>query len=201
MSSSSRSVWHLLAVSLAICFLLYILVGAWFDEWATSDVQPSQSEPLFGILSPSTVAALNDDAHLNHAIISLTQTVAEASSNYGEQLDSDNLRELAKNLNQQLTHMRETQLRNRRQLSSAGQFNTTAEGGGDNGQKQQQFGLLSGLGDILGLGGQGTGGLGSIFSGLGDSLVGGLATPALFLGIGIGYVRNQFVRCEWLTAC
>jgi hypothetical protein len=187
MFSSSKSVWHLPVALLITTLFLYALVGVWFTEWLSGTLATHRSDELSSILSPETIDALYEDARLNHAIMSLTEAVAETTKNMGETYQSEGLKDFARNLTGQLAKMKNTSkktLRKKRGLFDAfsGGTNTGEQGGG----------LFGSLGAGLGLGGDGnnTGGLGGLLqqglSGIGDSIVGGLATPALFLGIGVG---------------
>lgn len=201
MFAKSTSVWHLPVALLSVSLILYLLAGSWFSAWISGDFQPKRADGIYGILSPETVDALYEDARLNEALLSLTEAMAQTTENLGEKLDSDGLRSFSRNLTEQLAKMKiaQPQRRKRGLLEDLG--NMITGGGNTNNQQGQQGqqgagGVLGGLGDALGLGGgNGTGGLGGLLqqglSGIGDSIIGGLATPALFLGIGVGYVRQK----------
>lgn len=175
MISSSKAGWHLPFALLTVTILLYVSLGLWFSEW----LKASQARPahaLDGILSPETIDALYEDARLHHAVLELTDTVAKASMTYGNSLESDGLKDFGKSLSAEVARIKsaDRSIQNKRQLL----------GGGDDGG-----GLLSGLMGILGGSGNATS-LGDLFqqglSGITGSIVDGLATPAYFLGIGLG---------------
>lgn len=178
MMFSSKTGWHLSFALLTATLFLYILLGLWFTtRWAPSR-RPAHA--LDDILSPATIDALYDDARLHHAILDLTETVAKASLGYGERLESDGLKGLGQGLISRIARVKTDK--------KAGQQKRQLFGGGE--QDGGFGGFLSGL---FG-GGSNATGLGDIFqqalSGITDDLVGTLATPAYFLGVGIGYVSR-----------
>ncbi|KAH7128592.1 hypothetical protein B0J11DRAFT_578782 [Dendryphion nanum] len=186
--SVSRSFLHVSLLFFLSLLSLYFFVGIWLTEWV-SESQPQKQDAFFGILSPVTVNAINEDIRLNHAIISLTETIVQASTNLGEQYDSDHLRDFAMTLNEQLKHIRNVKTAKRRKRGFLEDISGIFGGGVSKNASSPQSvagGLFSGIGDALGLGGNGTGGIGGLFASLGTSIVGGLAEPALFLGIGLG---------------
>lgn len=169
-SSSNKAGWHLPFAFLTAAFLLYVLLGLTFSAWLTN----SQARPAHALenLSLEIIDALNEDPRLHDAILELTETVAKASLSYGDSLESGGLKDFGKSLSAELARIRATEKpsRDKRQLSGGG--------------------LLSGLSSLLG-GGDGNGsGLADLLkqglSGITNGIVGGLATPAYFLGIGIG---------------
>ncbi|KAF2187913.1 hypothetical protein K469DRAFT_748752 [Zopfia rhizophila CBS 207.26] len=184
---SSAKVWYTLPVALfAVSVLLFGFISPWQCEWAGQRL-PAPGGQLEQFLSSNTLDALNKDVRLHHTIFSLTQTVADTSAKLGEEYDSEGLRSFARNLTQRLSLLRDAQPQRRRRglIDSLGNAIT---GGGANSQGGNGGqGLLSSL---TGGGGNGTGGLGGVLqeglSSLGNSIVGGLDTPALFLGIGLG---------------
>lgn len=164
MISSSKAGWHLPFALLTVTFLLYVSLGLWFSEWVTAS-QARPAHALDGILSPETIDALYEDARLHHAILGLTETVAKASLTYGDTFESGGLKDFGKSLSAKVARFRTTDrpTKNKRQLSNS----TT-----------QDAGLLAGLMVVLGELGNATG--------MGDTLQQGLATPAYFMGIGLG---------------
>lgn len=194
---SSRTVWYLPIALVTVTLLLYASVGLWFNELT------EHQNAFASILSQETIDALYGDERLNHALISLTETVAQASTNFGESYNLEGPKEFGKNLSVEVARLRasQTQRRGKRGfLQDLGNMLSGSGGTGDGqqGQQGQSGGLLSELGNALGLGGgNGTGGLGGLLQGglssLGDSIIGGLATPALFLGIGIGWVFTNLL--------
>ncbi|KAJ4288941.1 hypothetical protein N0V90_011282 [Kalmusia sp. IMI 367209] len=176
---SSKAGWHLPFALLTVTFLFYVSVAIWFTGWLSA----SQARPphaLDGILSPETIDALYEDARLHRTILELTEAVAKASVSYGENYQSGGLKDFGKSLTAEATRMKAANVpsQRKRQFLGIGQ-----------GQKDEtQGGILSGLTGLLG--GNGTAGLGDLFqqglSGITGSIVDGLATPAYFLGIGLG---------------
>lgn len=174
MFSSSKQVWHLPVALFITALFLYALVGISFTKWVSGNIESHRYDGLSNILSPDTIDALYEDARLNYAIMSLTDAVAETTKNIGETYKSEGLKDFARNLTCQLAKMRNTNQKLKRKRGLLDMFTGGLEGG-------------------LGLGGadgNSTGGLGGLLqqglSGIGDSIIGGLATPALFLGIGVG---------------
>jgi hypothetical protein len=177
---SSKTVWYLPCAILAAVFFLYASIGLWFSQWiaGTSGIRPPSA--LDAILSPETVDVLSEDAQLHDTLFRLTETVAKASLDYGSAYRLGGLRSIGEDLTKKLQHIRASHVRTR---------------------KTKRRGLISGLrsrGDtgeelldrILGGAGSGNGSLGDLFgqalNGLGGDLAGSLATPAYFLGIGLG---------------
>ncbi|KAF9729295.1 hypothetical protein PMIN04_009289 [Paraphaeosphaeria minitans] len=196
--SPSKAGWHLPFAFLTAAFILYILLGLVFTQWlANSQARPAHA--LDNFLSPETIDALYDDARLHDAILELTKTVAKISLSYGDRLESGGLENFGKSLSAEVVRIRavEKPRRKKRQFSGSkqdggGLFSGLASvfGGGDaDDGNETGVGLLSGLSSLLGGNGNATS-LGDLFneglSGITDGIVGGLATPAYFLGIGIG---------------
>jgi hypothetical protein len=204
MISFSKAGWHLPFALLVVTFFLYIPLGLWFSEWLTA----SQARPghvLDVILSPETIDALYEDARLHHAILDLTESVAKASLRYGDSLESGGLKHFGRSLSAEIARRKaaDEPTQKKRQLfggggdgrgllsgltdllggGGGGNENATKDGEGSGG------GIISGLSSLLGGSGNATS-IGDLFqeglSGITGSIVGGLATPAYFLGIGIG---------------
>lgn len=178
MNSFSKAGWHLPFALLTVSFLLYVSLGLWFSEWLTvSQARPAHA--LDSILSPETIDALFEDARLHNAILELTETVALASLTYGDSLESGGLKDFGKSLSAEVARIKAG--------NGPSPIKRQLFGGG-----KQDGGFLSGLADLFGGGGKGGNAtsLGDLFkqglSGIGDSIVGSLATPAYFLGIGLG---------------
>lgn len=171
---SSKAGWHLPFALLTILLFLYGFIGLWFTQWLTVSQRPPHA--LDSILSPETIDAIYDDARLHHAILELTETVAKASLNYGKSLENSGLEDFGNSLMSEVSRARnnEGSSRQKRQL-----FGGKDDGGGFGG-------FLSGLfgGD------KNNTSLGDFFkqklSNITGDIVGSLATPAYFLGIGIG---------------
>lgn len=186
---SSKPVWHLPVALLAVSFLLYASIGLWFSEWISDGFRRRPPNALDVVLSPTTIDALYEDDRLHHAILSLTETVAKASTKYGDSYRLEGVKSFGKDLTEDVARLRVTQVQKRRKRGLLEDLGSLITGGGGDGQQgQDQGGLLSELGNALG--GNGTGGLGGLLqqglAGIGNSLLEGAATPAYFLGIGIG---------------
>ncbi|KAF2676878.1 hypothetical protein K458DRAFT_436943 [Lentithecium fluviatile CBS 122367] len=179
---SSKTVWYLPFAILTITFLLYASIGLWFNQWIMNGYSVRPPNVLDGVLSPETLDALYDDARLHGALLSLTEAVAKASSDYGNTYNSDGLKDFGKNLTGEVERIKAASASTKR-TNRQGLFGSV-----ENKLSARQGGLLGGL--LGGGGSNSTGGLGDLFgqalSGLGGDLAGSLATPAFFLGIGVG---------------
>jgi len=175
----SKSVWYLPFAILTVTFLLYGSIGIWFSQWMVggSNIRPLNA--LDAILSPETVDALYEDARVHDTLLSLTESVAKASLNYGNEYHLNGLKSLGMNLTERLQRIRVTHVPTRK-AKRQGLISGLLPGGNEEGLLG---GILSGAGNT-------SGGLGDLFgqalSGLGGDLAGSLATPAYFLGIGLG---------------
>ena len=201
---SSRPVWYLPVAILTVTFFLYASVGLWFSEWIASDFQTQRTSALSSILSAETIDALYEDARLHHALLSLTEAVAKASNDYGESYSSDGLKKFGKTLTEEVARLQSTApQKKKRGLFDGVLGGGTGAGAGPGGEQTGGFGgILAGIGNALGIGGGEANG-----TGLGDQVLSGLSTPALFLGIGIGYVSLEnllaaltIVVWEWRRA-
>ncbi|KAF2472801.1 uncharacterized protein BDR25DRAFT_366007 [Lindgomyces ingoldianus] len=165
------------------------------SEWGSVSLQAQyqRQDALRNVLSPDTLDALYQDVRLHGALLGLADRLVYMSSSLGDQYDSEGLKTFAKDLTQQLSRLREAKPEKKKRgvLEDLGNM-ITGGGAKPSGQQGQGGGgALAGLGNALGLGGgNDTGGLGGLLqqgiSSLGDSLIGSLGTPALFLGIGLG---------------
>jgi hypothetical protein len=177
---SSKPVWYLPFAMLAVTFLLYASIGVWFSQWMVGGYDIRTPNALDEILLPETVDALYEDARLHDTLLSLTETVAKASADYGNAYHLSGLKSLGKNFTERVQRIRITHFPIRR-VKRQGLMGDLLPGGGGGG------GLFDA---ILGGAGNGSGGLGDLFgqaiTGLGGDLAGSLATPAYFLGIGLG---------------
>ncbi|KAF2108774.1 hypothetical protein BDV96DRAFT_636494 [Lophiotrema nucula] len=191
----AKLVWYLPA-ALLVFFLLYSSIGLWFSEWVAIGYEQRREGGIYEVLSPDTVDAIQDDKRLQHALLSLTEMVASKSEALGEQVGSDGLKEFGQRLTMELAKLRNVQPQRRKRELLEGLGNTITGSGASRNKQQaqgQSGGMLSGIADAFGLGGavgNDTAGLAGIrqegLSSFGDSILGDLATPALFLGIGIG---------------
>jgi len=168
-----KPVWYLPASILAI-FLLYAFAGVWYSAWASQHAELQHFGVFDKILSQDTINALNRDKRLQHALIYLADDVARRIYDFGEAYDSTSLRDFGRDLSGEVAQWRgkPTQKKRRRFLRGA----ESLFGGGGRGITGGGLDFTGGLSSILQEG----------IKNLGGSIVDGLATPALFLGIGIG---------------
>jgi hypothetical protein len=169
--SSGRLVWYLLTC-LATLFLLCSSGAFWFGTQRTfaSEQYP---ESLTAIFSTQTIGALNQDMRLRSALLSLTEALAHSSSDIGDRLRLEGLKSFGSNLTDGVN-----KVRNKHELELKRR--------GLKDDILSTFRDLTGAGDIGGF--NLTGGLAGVLGNIGDAVVGSLSTPALFLGIGVGYV-------------
>lgn len=170
MSTAGRSVWYLPFAVFATVLFLFTFAGLGYDRYIFTHTLDSNPEGLTTFLSLDTITALRDDARLHHALLGLTESIAKTSSDLGQNLDLDGLQGLGRALTEGVAELRK-------------RYNV----------QSQKRDVLDGMGkaveDLLGGAGVNTtGGLSAIVGNLGTALTEGLATPALFLGIGVGYV-------------
>jgi hypothetical protein len=178
----------------AIILLTYIATTTSIEGWISSAQPTRHPNALNHFLHPETIDALYEDTHLRLALLTLTETVATASSIYGKKFNSQGLSVFGHNLTERIAHIKATEGSKTRQkrgfLENLGNlFQGQTQDDGQQGQNQTEGGFLGQLGDLFS-GGDGAGGLGDLLqqglSGITDNLVGQLATPAYFLGTGLG---------------
>ncbi|KAH7084117.1 hypothetical protein FB567DRAFT_75732 [Paraphoma chrysanthemicola] len=171
MYASGKPVWYLPFAFIGFSLLLCTVLVLHHDKHAASHVA-NYPASLKAIFTPETIDALNHDPQLQDALLSLTEAIAETSTDLGDRFRFQHLKRFGANLTDGITLLRSTQ-----------QF------------AKRKRGLLQDLSGTFGqlLGGNGgagglnlTGGLSGILGGLGGSLADSLTTPALFLGIGLG---------------
>jgi hypothetical protein len=170
MFAAGKPVWYLPLVAFATAALLFTFARLAYDRYIFAQSLYSDPEDLTTFLSAETITALKNDARLHYALLSLTETIAHTSSDLGQTWGLTSVQEFGHALTENIA-----ELRKRHDVQS------------------QKRGLLDDLGQAVKglLGGAGlntTGGLGGILGDFGNALTEGLATPALFLGIGVGYV-------------
>lgn len=174
MFASGKPVWYLPFAFLLLLFLLFSSLAFWFGEQhITSNALYPQG--LTAIFSPQTIDALNQDPRLQDALLSLSEAIAQSSTDLGERFRFESLKSFGTNLTDgvsQLRALQQNDMKKRGLLDDLGQAFGNLIGGGAGG---------------LNL----TGGLSGIIGGIGGSLVDSLSTPALFLGIGLGYVTTN----------
>lgn len=175
MFATGKPVWHLPLAVFATAALLFTFAGLGHDRHIFTNSSHSDTDHLTAFLSADLVTALKNDVRLHYALLDLTETVAHTSSNLGQTWGLDGVQRFGHVLTDSVM-----ELRKRRDVNS------------------QKRGLLDDLGQAAKglLGGAGlntTGGLGGILGNLGNALTEGFATPALFLGIGIGCVECTYL--------
>lgn len=171
MFASGKPIWYLWVAILTTALGVFTVVGLSYDRYAFINTQDRYQGTLATFLSTDTIKALKEDARLHHALLGLTDSIATASSNVGKDYGLNGVETFGKSLAKSIT-----ELRNRNDVDREGRVLVDEMG--------------QALGDMLsGLGVNTTGGVGGIVGNIGSSLVDGLATPALFLGLGVGYVH------------
>jgi hypothetical protein len=173
---ASRSVWYLTASLFTLAFLLYASLGIWFNEFISAGLAPRHSPDAFDkYISAETVDALFSDTRLHKALLSLTDAVAKTASDLGETYHNNGLRDFGRDLNKEVAKWEvasPSESRRRGLIDLFGGAGAESRGG------LNFTGKLSGI-------------LQEGLASLGGSITDGLATPALFLGIGIGYVCSN----------
>jgi hypothetical protein len=173
--ASGKPVRDLLAC-FATLFLLYSSAAFWFGTQKTiaSERYP---DSLTAIFTTQTIDALNQDLRLRSTLLSLTEAIAHSSSDLGGRLRLESLKSFGSNLTDGVNN-----IRNRQQSELKRRD-----------MKDDLSGAFRDLtGGAVSIGGLNmTGGLIGVLGSLGDMMVGSLGTPALFLGIGLGYVYVQ----------
>jgi hypothetical protein len=178
--ASSRSSWYLSFAIFTFVLLLYVTLGQQFTGWKspTGPDHLRTSHALDAFFSPETVDTLYEDARRHRTLLSITEAVARASMDLGEEHGSEGLKRLGKNFKEKSTRMKRMEMPEKRK-DTTNNANT--------GQLQQS-GLLGTLKALLV--GNSTVGFDSFFEGLGDRLTSELATAALFLGTGLRCVHS-----------
>jgi hypothetical protein len=173
MFAAGKPVWYLPFAILAIAFFLFTIVGLGYDRYIFVNNHEPYPDSLTAILSKDTIVALKEDARLHHAILGLTESIARTSSEIGQRYGFEGVKSFGTNLTESITELRK---RHDVKGRKRGLIDDTSQAMKD---------VLSGLGVNV------TGGVSSIVGNLGNALIDGLATPALFLGIGVGYVDHE----------
>jgi hypothetical protein len=200
MFASEKPVWYRIFMVLASGTFLYTLVSLGYDRHAFGI---HKNENQAGYLSSKTLAALNGDAQFQSTLVSLTEQLAQASSELGARFGVESVRTFGAELASDVVELRK---REALKLEKRGFFadaasafqslaadNDAAGGGGImatlEGAIAKKFNLTGGIQGIV----QGivpglnlTGGLTGVIDSVGSKLTSSLADPALFLGIGVG---------------
>ncbi|KAG9198595.1 hypothetical protein G6514_009771 [Epicoccum nigrum] len=167
MFAAGKPVWYLpLAVFFAAAVLLTLHLG--YDRYIFAHGHNSNQSDALGFLSADSVTALKDDARLHHALLGLSESLALTSSDLGQRYGFAGVADFGVALGDSVAELKK---RNNLEAQKRGLFDDIRNG------------FENALG---GLGINATGGLSGILDNLGTTLTNGLATPALFLGIGVG---------------
>lgn len=175
-SLSARAAGCLLA-SLTIFFLSYSSVRFWLSgqSLVTTDEYP---KGLTAIFSTDSIDALNRDPRLQDALLSLTAVVAHSSADLGRRFGWEELRSFGTNLTDGVDRVRSEQQYKKKKRGVVDDIGTTVQGlFGDRVVAQNSS---CGLTNIRGC--------------LGDIFTDSIGTPALFLGVGLGYVCPHMAR-------
>lgn len=170
MFSSLRAVWYLPFFLVVAVYLLSVS----YNATRVTSYHNQDSQDLTAILSPQTVSALNKDAQLHNVLLSLAGKVAEVSTDYGERFHIGEVKDFGVRLADDIALWRTAQqkaLQKRGLIDDLGSAFQQFVGGGKG--APGGFNLTAGFNGIL--------------DRIGDKITGSLATPALFLGIGLGY--------------
>ncbi|KAH6629333.1 hypothetical protein C7974DRAFT_359048 [Boeremia exigua] len=162
MFAAGKPVWYLpLAVTFSAALLFALVLG--YDRYIFAHSRDHYLESFTSFLSADTIAALREDARLHHAILGLTETIAQTSSDIGQRYGIGSMRNFGTTLTESISELRKR----------------------DDGIHQKR-GMLEDMNQAMGrvLGLNTTGGLSCFIGNLSAAFTEGLATPALFLGIG-----------------
>jgi len=165
-----NQVWHLLAC-FATLFFLCSTAAFWVGTQETI-AREQYPESLKSIFSSQTIDALNQDVRLRSALLSLTEAIAQSSSDIGGYFHMESLKSFGANLTDGVNHIRyqqQSELKTRDLKDTTGTFRDLTTVGSTGG-----LNLTRGLSGAL--------------NSLENLVVDSLGTPALFLGIGLGYV-------------
>ncbi|KAJ4359438.1 hypothetical protein N0V95_002185 [Ascochyta clinopodiicola] len=166
MFASGKPVWYLPFTIIAIVFFVVSIARLGYDRYVFVNSWDPGTSTTF--LSADTITALRNDARLHHALLGLSETIAQTSSDIGRKYGFEGVKGFGNTLTEGVAELRKRQDVNGRKRALGDDMN------------QAMSSLLGGLGVNT------TGGVSGIVDNLTSALVGGLATPALFLGIGVG---------------
>ncbi|XPT01068.1 hypothetical protein M3J09_010210 [Ascochyta lentis] len=166
MFATGKPVWYLPFTVFAAVFFVVSIASLGYDRYVfASSLDPDTSTSF---LSSDTISALRDDARLHHALLGLTESIAQTSSDLGHKYGLEGVKAFGITLTEGVAELRKRQ-------NVTGRKGALADD------------MSKAMGDALGgLGVNTTGGVSGIVDNLSSALVDGLATPALFLGIGVG---------------
>lgn len=166
MFAAGRPVWYLTLAVFSIAAVFFTVIRLGYDRYVFANSRGPYSEGLTTFLSSDTITALKEDVKLHHALLSLTESIARTSDDIGQSYGFEGAKSFGTSLSNSITELRKRhdfKSRKRALVDDVGQA----------------------LGNLMGV--NTTGGLSAIVGNLGSALTDGLATPALFLGIGVGY--------------
>ncbi|KZM18617.1 hypothetical protein ST47_g10221 [Ascochyta rabiei] len=166
MLATGKPVWYLPFTILAIIFFVVSIARLGYDRYVFANSRDPGS--LTAFLSADTITALKDDARLHHALLGLTESIAQTSSDIGHKYGFEGVKDFGNTLTEGVAEIRKRQ-------EVTGQKRALVDD-----TTQAIDSLLSGLNVNA------SGGVSGIIDSLSNSLFSGLATPALFLGVGFG---------------
>ena len=172
MFAAGKPVWYLPLAVFSIAALIFTILRLGYDRYIFVNHQNAYPDTFTAFLSADTITALREDARLHHTLLGLTDSLARTSSDIGQRYGFEGVKSFGTFLTESVT-----ELRKRHDVKSPKR--------GLVGDMSQAMGNLLG-GTSLNT----TGGLSAIVGNLGSALTDGLATPALFLGISVGYVQR-----------
>jgi hypothetical protein len=168
MFALGKLVWYLPFAILAAVSLIWTVTELGYDRYIFANTHESYEEGASAILSTNTIAALREDARLHHALLGLAESIAWTLDQFGQDYGFESAKSFGESLTASTTELRKRYESKSRKRDVVGDLGQTMDN------------VLGGLGVNT------TGGVSGIVGNLGSALVEGLATPALFLGIGVG---------------
>lgn len=178
MFASGRLVWYLPIAILGTALVLFTIVGLGYDRHVFTKSQELAPDTFTSYLSTETISALKEDARLHQALLGLTESIALTSSDVGQRLGLEGMENFGTTLTDRITELRKRHNVGGRKRALVDEMNKA-------------------IGDLLGGSGLNTTSrISDVIGNLGKALIEGLATPALFLGIGAGYVNNRHRECS-----
>ena len=176
-SSLSARVAGCLLASFTIFFLSYSSVRFWLSGQSLVATN-EYPKGLTAILSTDSIDALNRDPRFQDALLSLTAVVAHSSAEMGKRFGWEELTSFGTNLTDGVDRLRSDQQHKKKRSGIVDDIGTTVQG--LLGERIVAQNSSCGLTNIRGC--------------LADIFTDTVGTPALFLGIGLGYVCPYMVR-------
>jgi hypothetical protein len=184
MFASGKPGWYPFFILLATATFFYTLISLGYDRHVFSTANGGHQ---IDFLSSKTIDTLYEDAQLRSAFLSITEQLGQTSNLIGEHFGIDSVRDFGAELADNAVELRKRQ--DTEQNEKRGLFADLGKavqgfiGGGAGGGAG---GLPGAFEALLPKGLNLTGGISGVVSRLGDTIVNGLPTPALFLGLGVG---------------